>query len=402
MMSESGNPVVANEGELYLTGSGPLFRWMWRFRAARQGQPSVQRCIFISLLITWFPMCVFAVLQDQAIGGAPRDSFLLDFATYARFFVGLPVLFIAEGLIGHRLAQAGLKFVENGLVPEEDYPAFERAIDRLARRRESVLATLALVGLAILGAWKFTAETASGVNLAGWQSVMRPGADGFRFSLAGLWNHLVALPLILFLLYRWVWRIIIWTLFLRDIARMKLELEPAHADRAGGLGFLQVAHQSFGILAFGVSSVISAGVAFQIVYEGASLEKFQAPLISLVVALLIIFLGPLLVFTPAMAKAKRTGLMSYSALEVRYNRDFQRKWMEGKETKNEVLLGSSDIQSLADLGNAFRFVSEMRLLPFGHRAAVGLVVATALPVLPLFLLIMPIRDILNLLVKVAF
>ncbi|EEF60286.1 conserved hypothetical protein [Pedosphaera parvula Ellin514] len=401
-MAERGNPVVSNESELYLTGAGPLFRWMQRFGGARKWQPTVRRRIIISLLITWFPMCLFAFLQGHALGPTPRGSFLLDFATYVRFFVGLPLLFIAEALIGQRLTRAGLKFVHDGLVREEDYPAFEQAIARLARRRESIWAALVLVALAVVGAWKFTAEAATGVNLAGWQSVIRPEGYGFRFSLAGLWNHLVALPVVLLLLYRWLWRILIWTFFLRDVARMNLELEPAHADRAGGLGFLGVAHQSFGILVFGVSSVICAGIAFQIVYEGASLEKFQVPLVGLLVVMEILFLGPLLMFSPVMVRARRAALMTYSTLEVRYKRDFQRKWIESPGPKNEPLLGSPDIQSMADLGNTFRFISEMRIAPFGNRTMIGLALATALPVLPLFLLVMPIREIINLLVKAAF
>src|SRR5690242_11120685 len=102
-MAEPGNPVLSNESELYLTGGGPILRLMQRFGVVRKGEPSVRHRIIVALLITWVPMCVFAFLQGCAIGPTPSGAFLSDFATYARFFVGVPILFIAEGIIGPRL-----------------------------------------------------------------------------------------------------------------------------------------------------------------------------------------------------------------------------------------------------------------------------------------------------------
>jgi hypothetical protein len=347
-------------------------------------------------------MCVFAIVQGYALGDTPRRSFLLDFATYARFFVAIPLLVIAERLIGERLTVAGRQFVCDALVQENDYPAFERAITRLAQRRESVVATLVIVALAALGAWTLTYESATGVSTGGWQSVILPEGHTSHYSFAALWNHLVALPVLLFLWYGWLWRLVFWTLFLRDVARLHLRLVPAHADGAGGLGFLEMAHTSFGILAFAVGSVLSAQAAFQIVYEGARINVFQTPVIVVLVVMLILFLGPLLIFTPVMAQTRRDALRSYGSLMTRYNTSFQEKWIDSRGPQDEQLLGSSDIQSLADLSSSLRFVADMGLTPFGRRAVLLLTLATVLPGLPLLLLVFPIRDIIDALAKVVF
>ena len=92
---------------------------------------------------------------------------------------------------------------------------------------------------------------------------------------------------------------------------------------------------------------------------------------------------------------------SYGSLVLCYNRAFQDKWLESPGPQGEQLLGSSDIQSLADLGNSFRLVSDMRLTPFGRSAVIQLVVATLLPALPLVLLVVPMGDILAALAKVV-
>ena len=86
---------------------------------------------------------------------------------------------------------------------------------------------------------------------------------------------------------------------------------------------------------------------------------------------------------------------------VRYNRAFQDKWLESPGPQGEPLLGSSDIQSLADLGNSFRLVSDMKVMPFGRSAVIQLAVATLLPGLPLVLLAVPMSEILAALAKVV-
>jgi hypothetical protein len=128
---------------------------------------------------------------------------------------------------------------------------------------------------------------------------------------------------------------------------------------------------------------------------------FEVPALIVLVLVLVLFLGPMLVFTPIMARTRQAALKSYGSLVVRYNRAFQDKWLESPDPKGEQLLGSSDIQSLADLSNSFRLVSDMKLIPFGRSAVIQLAVATLLPALPLVLLAVPINHILAALAKVV-
>ena len=159
------------------------------------------------------------------------------------------------------------------------------------------------------------------------------------------------------------------------------------------------AHAIFG---FALSYIYSAAAAFRIVFEGAKIDTFKIPLIILLVISQILFLGPLLVFLPAMARSRRSGLKAYGILVDRYNREFHKKWIDGPAPEGEPLLGSADIQSLADLGNGFRFISEMKTVPFGRQAVAQLAVVTALPALPLLLLVMPIGKIIDALAGVDF
>ena len=88
-------------------------------------------------------------------------------------------------------------------------------------------------------------------------------------------------------------------------------------------------------------------------------------------------------------------------LASRYTRRFEEKWFRGGAS-DEELLGSADIQSLADLGNSMGVVQEMRLVPFGWRDVTRLVTITAVPFLPLLLTIFSLEDFATYVIKAIF
>ena len=92
---------------------------------------------------------------------------------------------------------------------------------------------------------------------------------------------------------------------------------------------------------------------------------------------------------------KRQGRREYGVLAARYTSEFHEKWIEGGAPPDEPLLGSSDIQSLADLANSYTVIGEMKPVPFGKETIVQVVGAAAIPLLPLALSIIPADQILQ-------
>jgi len=107
-------------------------------------------------------------------------------------------------------------------------------------------------------------------------------------------------------------------------------------------------------------------------------------------------------FTPKMAGAKRKGLAEYGLLAQRYVESFEKKWILSKAPPAEDMLGTGDIQSLADLGNSYAVVREMRAVPFGLEDISRLAVATAAPLLPLLLTIFSPEELIMRVIKIVF
>jgi len=107
---------------------------------------------------------------------------------------------------------------------------------------------------------------------------------------------------------------------------------------------------------------------------------------------LVVALGPLLFLSARLWHCKIEGQHEYGSLATDYTRMFQARWFARRD--RDDVLGSADIQSLADLGNASEIVSKMRLVPFGPRAVITVAAAAAAPMVPVALLGVPLPELL--------
>jgi hypothetical protein len=98
--------------------------------------------------------------------------------------------------------------------------------------------------------------------------------------------------------------------------------------------------------------------------------------------------------------AKRRGIIEYGALASRYVYEFDMKWLRGGGGNPEEFVGSADIQSLADMGGSYDLIHSMRSVPITMQIIVSFVVATLLPVAPLLLTVMPLKELLRKLVGI--
>jgi hypothetical protein len=379
---------------------GPLFQLLRRSHLSDDALEMVRRRITVISLLAWLPLLVLSALEGQALGGRATVPFLLDVEVHVKFLIALPLLIIAELVVHQRMRFVVQQFLERNLIPESALPCFNAAIKSAFRLRNSLLAEVLLIVLVYTVGVLLIWRQYMALSTATWYAV--PTAEGLKLSLTGAWYAYVSLPIYQFLLVRWYYRIFIWTRFLWQVSRIELSLIPTHPDRVGGLGFLANTVYAFMPLAVAHGAMLAGVIANRIFYVGAALPEFRIEIAMMVVFLLCIVLGPLLVFAPQLAQAKRTGNREYGALAERYVREFDAKWLRGGAPAGEPLVGSGDIQSLADLVNSFEVVRTMQVAPITRDALIRLVAATLAPVVPLALTMMPFEELMKRLLGILF
>jgi hypothetical protein len=379
---------------------GPLFQLFRKAHLAGDALELVRQRIIVISLFVWLPLLALSALEGQSLGGGIAVPFLLDVEVHVKFLLALPLLIAAELVVHERMRLVVRQFLERNLIPESTTPRFDAAIASAFRLRNSVLAEVLLIafvyGVGILIVWRqYTA-----LDTATWYAT--PSVEGSKLSLAGMWYGYISLPVFQFLLLRWYFRLFIWSRFLWQVSRIGLSLVPTHPDRIGGLGFLSNIVFAFTLLAVAHGALLAGNLANRIFYLGAALPEYKIEIAVVVIFLLCVVLGPLLVFSPQLAQAKRTGLREYGTLAERYVREFDAKWLRGGAPAGAPLVGSADIQSLADLANSFEVVRTMQLAPITRDALLRLVAATLVPVVPLLLTMMPLEELLKRLFGILF
>ena len=392
-------PTAEDPADFSLVLGGPLFQLLRRSHLSDDALTLVHRRVLVFVLITWLPLLLLSVLEGRAWWGSTEVPFLLNVEVHARLLLALPLLIVAELVVHTRMRRAPVQFIARDLIRESDRPRFNAQIASATRLRNSLAAELSLIVL-VYGVGIAVREYIS-VDANTWAAA-GSGSGLVDLSLAGWWQTLVSVPIFQFLLVRWYFRVFIWTRFLWQVSRIELQLVPTHPDRAGGLGFLANIVYAFTPVLVAHGVLLAGLIGDRIFFTGAKLPEFIVEIIAVVGALVFLVLCPLMVFGPQLSRARRAGLGEYGVLAQRYVREFDSKWIRGKRDPAEPLVGSADVQSLADLANSFDVIRTMRFVPFSKETVFQLGVITLAPLLPLTLTMLSLEELLKRLLGAVF
>jgi hypothetical protein len=396
----SADPRLKEPPEFSLVLGGPLYQLWRRTRLSGDTLELLRRRIVVSVLLAWVPLLVLSLVEGHAWAGSVTLPFFHDIEMHVRLLLALPLLIMAELVVHQRMRPVVGQFMTRGLVTHEARAKFDAAIASAMRLRNSIAAEVLLIAIVYVVGVGFIWRTQVALDVTSWHGVPVDGKS--HPSLAGWWMGCVSLPLFQFLLLRWYFRLFIWARFLWQVSRLNLSVMPMHPDRCGGLSFLSLASKAFSPVLVAQGALLAGVMADRIFFAGATLVEFKLEIIGLVAVMVFAVLGPLLVFLPQLAAAKRKGTREYDNLAQRYAREFDHKWLRGGAPADEPLIGSADIQSLADLGNSYAVVKEMRIMPFTMQTVLQLAVTTLLPVAPLLLTMIPLEELLGRLLKIVF
>jgi hypothetical protein len=338
--------------------------------------------------LAWAPLLVLATLDGRLLNGV-KVPFLFDYEVHVRLLVSLPLLIAAEVVVHRRMKMILRQFHDRQIVTSALKPQFESIIQSAMRLRNSIPIELGLVtAVALAGGLSWRA--AAGLQADTWYATMTDGAT--VNTPAGYWYQFVSIPIGQFIALRWYFRLCVWARLLWQTSRLDLNLVATHPDGSCGLGFLDGMIVAMAPLLLAHSCLLSGNLANRIFHEGAKLPEHYPEIVAIAAFLVLLALGPLCVFTPSLVRAKRHGLMRYGRLASDYVVSFDQKWIGGQRSPDEPLVGSSDVQSLADMGNSFNVVRSIVPFPFGRNSLAGLAVIIAIPILPLTLTMFSLQE----------
>jgi hypothetical protein len=349
-------------------------------------------------LICWLPLLVLAAAAGRLTSGVALP-FLLDPEVHTRFLVALPLLIASEVRVHKRMHTIVGEFSGRGIVAEQDQARFEKIIASTMRLRNSVTVELVLLILvSTFGYWLWRQKLTLAVS--SWYAFS--AGTGLHLTAAGSYYAFISLTIFRFILFRWYFRLFVWCRFLWQVRGLPLHLNLYHPDRSGGLGFLSGSLPAFAPVFVAQSAVLSAAILSHILYAGQRLPTYNMEIAGALLFFILVVVFPLSFFARQLDDARRTAKREFGALASRYVDEFRHKWVQGGVRNEEPLLGTSDIQSLADLANSYAVVGAIRLLPISKENFIHLVTVIALPLLPLTLTMFPFGEVITRLIKLVF
>ncbi len=382
-----------------LVRGGLFYRVLRTLKLCNEEHEPSYRRVFVFAAITWLPLLLLSIIDGRSNGGVDIP-FLRDVENHARFLAALPLMLAAETFLERLLPPRIKNFIHRKIILDSDLERFRYAITSAARMRDnSAVELFLLIAVYAFGSYFYGSVMASASGACSTWSAT-PDDARWNLTLAGYWLVFVSLPIFQFIFVRWYFRIVIWFIFLLRVSRLNLNLLPTHSDRAAGLGFLNKCAYAFSYWMIAQGVIVSGFIAGQVLHFGADPREYKLEAAGVVFLVLIAVLSPLTLFAPKLIQAKWERGGDFGKFASDYVEEFNSKWILGDNPTHEQLLGTSDLQSLADLGNSFVVIEETKTVPFSASDVFYMALITLAPLLPLLLFVFSLEDLLDRLVRI--
>lgn len=360
---------------------GPLHRVGIRLGLVRNETQTVRLGLALALLL-WGMSLLLAWSVDV-------DMFTFNMlGAHVRLLLAIPLMFVAESLLDPRMDGFIRVAIRSRVVPGDSRSRLVAELGRIARWKDRWLPEAICLAIAIAFLW-----LAPLLHIPGTDSTLDVNHPS-RVAAAGWWYSIVCLTVLRFLMLRWIWHMLLWFYCLWFLSRLPLRLVPAHSDGMAGLGGLELVHLHFAPLVLAISAGLAASFAVDIHAGAMTLEDVYPAIAAILILDAIFLIGPMFFFAGQLWACKVKGVDDYMVLAEKYSARFERKWIAGNEP-DEELLGTGDIQSLADLTTAIDVVRAIRILPMSPGVMLNLAIIALIPMIPLMLFKYPMAELIG-------
>jgi len=375
----SGDPRIA--GEVSLVRGGPFYRGQELASLVTGERWNLGRRIALAVGLGWLPLIVITLLsKPHTIVGL-----LTDYAVNVRMLIAVPALLAGQILMERTFMTIVRHIRKAQLLSPSEQAKMDLAIAGLVRLRDSVVAEVIIVLLVYLHS---ATMAGSRMGIAGAWALSDMGA-ALHLSPAGWYYALVSQLLYQFLLGISSWKWLIGICFLFRLSRLDLQLVPTHPDQHGGLGFLGMAPMGIAPTVFVVCAAIGSTWRTEILRHEAHLLNFKLDATVLVVIVLVVAMGPLVLFAPRLIRLRRQGILQYGILGQLQSVEFHKKWILNLKGQEDDFLAAPEVSTLTDFSASYENVEKLQPFPLDLGTLGGVVLAVVAPILPVVLAEIP-------------
>ncbi len=308
-------------GDYLASHGGPFFELQRRLGMLREDALLAGRRAALFVALAWGVPFLLSLVEGSAFTLADGRAYLVDFGAWARFFIAIGLFVLSEQQIEYGLNGKLGQLVRAPILAPDSFAEAASAVVRTLRLRDSRAAEIICLGLAIVGTVVWLGRLTTSDN-SSW--AVQIAGDGAHVTLAGWWSVICSAPLFYFLLFRGLWRYIVWAMLLWRIASLKLRLVATHPDGKGGLAFLAEYPNAYSMFVFGISSGFAITVVRHVFEANISSVTFGYIVTAWLAIVFAFFAFPLLAFSKPLAELKDRSAEVLGAQATRYHRAAER------------------------------------------------------------------------------
>ena len=379
--SDTGKKAMTTEekeiGEFLVARGGPFYELQKRLRLLHEdAQRSGKRAaIFVGL--AWGVPLVLSLVAGDAFGPFADKPYLLAPAAWARFFIAVGLFILMERHVEERLRIHLKQFAQAPLLAPGSFEPAAAAVTRALKRRDAPLSEavclLVAVGLAVLSAINM-----QDANASSW--AVHVSADGSSLTAAAWWCVVVSSPIFWFLLFRWLWRLVVWAMLLRDIAGLELRLVATHPDGNAGLAFIGQYPNAYATFVFAMSCVLAAGIAEQLLSGGLAPATYGCVMAGWLLIVLALMAFPLQAFAKPLSDLRERTLLTCSSQATRHHRAAERALL-GRNLSAAGDAEPTPVGDIPDPSKEFAAARKLSTFVFSRKALLPVSAAALLPLM---------------------
>ncbi|MEW9808507.1 hypothetical protein ABUE31_21155 [Mesorhizobium sp. ZMM04-5] len=352
---------------------GPFYELQARLGLLRADTLKVRSRAAIFVAIAWGVPLLLGLPGSLSLHEEGIRPYLLDPSAWVRFFIAITAFMLAEEQVERGLHSKLTQFLRAPLLDPASIPEAVASVSQALKKRDSRLAELVMLILAACAGISSYSLLAA-ADTSSWAALHGP--DGARLTIAGWWSVGVSLPLCFFLLFRGLWRHFVWSRLLRKIARLDLRLVATHPDGKGGLGFLAEYPNAYMLFVFGMSSVIAAAIAKNLVHGDVQISVLSMVMAGWLAIVLLLFAYPLSAFSAPLSTLKKRAMLLLGAQATRYHRAAERKLLGQNVVADS---GSEAEEDVPDPTKVFETTRKLSSLLVTRSAIVPVTAAALIP-----------------------